>query len=244
METRTYFFLRGVVRQSPRPPLGWPRSGINGQALDYGMAPPASVGATVEGVIEALRSLPTISLVIDRADFFDPARGIYVNASSRGRRWERPVAVELIDTTGEGRGFRIAAGIRIRGGASRRRNYPRRGFRLYFREVYGERKLRYRLFGDSGAGEFDDVDLRCAQNYAWSHPYEDRSQHTFLPTSSLETVKQTSGVPRRVAVSITCTSTGSTGGSTRARSTPRPPTPRPTSEAVPRITTSSRSTIR
>ncbi len=180
VETRSYLFLRDVVRQSARPPPGWPRSGVNGQALDYGMAPPTSVGATVEEVIEALRSLPTISLVVDLADFFDPARGIYVNASGRGRRWERPVAVELIDTTGEGTGFRISAGIRIRGGASRRRGYPRRAFRLYFREVYGERKLRYRLFGDSGAREFDDIDLRCSQNYAWSHPYDDRSQHTYL----------------------------------------------------------------
>ena len=180
VETRTYLFLQDVIRQSSRPPPGWPVSGINGQTLDYGMASPASVGASTDEVLQALRSLPTISLVIDRADFFDPSRGIYVNASRRGRSWERPVAVELIDPSSKEEGFRIPAGIRIRGGASRRRNYPRHAFRVYFREVYGEGELRYPLFGDEGAREFDDIDLRCSQNYAWSHPYDERSQHTYL----------------------------------------------------------------
>ncbi len=41
-------------------------------------------------------------------------------------------------------------------------------FRLFFRSEYGQSALRFPLFGDEGVDEFDNLDLRTAQNYAWS----------------------------------------------------------------------------
>lgn len=59
-------------------------------------------------------------------------------------------------------------GFRIRGGWSRHDEFAKHAFRLFFRSEYGERKLRFPLFGDEGVNEFDKVDLRCSQNYSWS----------------------------------------------------------------------------
>jgi hypothetical protein len=121
-----------------------------------------------------------------------------VNAGQEGRAWERPVSVELIyppniqgpgfpdlvrvrDSGGGVRwglpadmrdGFQIDAGMRIRGGYSVSDNNPKHAFRLYFRAIYGghygEGKLKYPLFGDEGVSKFDNVDLRCSQNYSWA----------------------------------------------------------------------------
>ncbi len=94
-------------------------------------------------------------------------KGIYVNAGGEGRSWERPVSVELIDPNGR-EGFQVDAGMRIRGGFSRSGGNPKHSFRLFFRNDYGTPVLRYPLFGSEGAEEFENIDLRTAQNYAWS----------------------------------------------------------------------------
>ena len=46
---------------------------------------------------DALLSIPSVSLVTDVDHLFDPSTGIYVHPSGEGRRWERPVSVELLD---------------------------------------------------------------------------------------------------------------------------------------------------
>src|SRR5690606_11026215 len=95
-------------------------------------------------------------------------QGIYVNAEQRGRLWERPVSIECIDPSGQEAGFQADAGLRIRGGASRRGSVPKHSFRVYFRSAYGDGKLRYPLFGPQAADRFDDFDLRTSQNYSWA----------------------------------------------------------------------------
>ncbi|MHC4497728.1 MAG: FN3 associated domain-containing protein, partial [Planctomycetota bacterium] len=204
VETHTYIFLDDVVTQSPNgeaPSPDWPAPGvtINSQHMDYGMDPDiVNDGTWAPQMEQALTSIPTMSIVTDLDNLFDPGNGIYVNAGGHGRGWERRTSLELIyppNPQGPGfpdlaevpdgnggvlwelpaemrGGFQIDAGLRIRGGYSRSGNNPKHAFRLFFRNEYGSGKLNYPLFGDEGVDSFDKVDLRTSQNYSWSYHYD------------------------------------------------------------------------
>ncbi|MBN2475332.1 MAG: lamin tail domain-containing protein [Pirellulales bacterium] len=180
VDTHTYLFLDDVLTQSPDglPPEGWPAGPVNNQVLVYGMDPDI-VNHPVWGpqMNDSLASLPTLSLVTDLDNLFDPTTGIFVHAGNDGADWERPTSVELIYPEGAdgagfpdgaGEGFHIDAGLRIRGGYSRSGSNPKHAFRLFFRDEYGDAKLDYPLFGAEGADAFDKIDLRTSQNYSWA----------------------------------------------------------------------------
>lgn len=178
VDTATYLFIADVLNQSPdgSPPANWPTSrNINGQQLDYGMDP-AIVNSRLwqDQLEEALTQIPSMSLVMDINDLLGASEGIYTNAQSHGRDWERPASLELIHPDGT-EGFQVEAGVRVRGGFSRSDNNPKHAFRLFFRDEYGDAKLEYPLFGDEGVDEFDKFDLRTAQNYSWSFQGSDRN---------------------------------------------------------------------
>ncbi len=86
--------------------------------------------------------------------------------------------MELIDPSGTQEGFQVNAGVRIRGGFSVSGSNPKHAFRFYFRDEYGDSRLRYPLFGDEGAAEFDKIDLRTSQNYSWA--FQGSGQNNFL----------------------------------------------------------------
>lgn len=182
-DTQTYIFLRDVVLQSPngRAPPGWPSRSVNGQVFNYGMDPNIVDREPWTSQLEAaLTQIPSISLTTGLAHLVDPQTGIYVHAGSDGRVWERPTSIELINPDGTP-GFQLDAGLRIRGGFSRGGFNPKHSFRLFFRSEYGKGKLRFPLFEDEGVDEFDSVDLRTAQNYAWSNDtFNDQLRNTFL----------------------------------------------------------------
>jgi len=169
--TQTYLFLGDIVTQSlnkASPGSPWPSGNVNGQVIDYGMDPDVVNDPEYSDLMDdALLSIPSVSLVTDLANLFNSSRGIYVNAGREGRDWERPVSVELVNPDGS-EGFQIDAGLRIRGGFSRGGDNPKHSFRLFFRSQYGSSSLKYPLFGSEGAEEFENVDLRTSQNYAWS----------------------------------------------------------------------------
>ncbi len=209
VETHTYIFVNDVITQSPNgeaPGPGWPTGSVNGQMIDYGMDPDVVVNdPRYFGMVDnALLSIPTISMVTDLANLFDPSIGIYVNAGHEGRAWERPVSIELIyppNPQGPGfpdmvqvpnsqggvrlglpadmrDGFQIDAGMRIRGGFSVSDSNPKHAFRFFFRAVYGAGRLRYPLFSDEGVDEFDHIDLRTSQNYSWA--FQNSSANTLV----------------------------------------------------------------
>ena len=187
--TRTYVFLADVITQSANgeAPAGWPTRSVRGQSFDYGMDPEiVNDPKWSSQVIEGLTQIPSISIVTDLANLIDPTSGIYVNAQRDGREWERPASIELIDPSRDGDlegelGFQIDAGLRIRGGFSRGGFNPKHAFRLFFRATYGEGSLEYPLFEDEGVDSFTTVDLRTAQNYAWSNDtFNDQTRNTFL----------------------------------------------------------------
>ncbi|MHC4799378.1 MAG: FN3 associated domain-containing protein, partial [Planctomycetota bacterium] len=106
VDTQTYIFVNDVITQSPNgeaPGPDWPIGSVNGQLIDYGMDPDVVVyDANYVGLVDdALLSIPTVSLVTDLDNLFNPSSdpevgGIYVNAEQEGRAWERPCSVELI----------------------------------------------------------------------------------------------------------------------------------------------------
>ena len=170
IDTQTYLFLSDIVTQSEATPPGWPaHNQINGQDMSYGMDPNiVNVAPWQAQMQDAMRAVPSLSIVTPLDNLFDPSRGIYVNARGDGDSWEVPTSFELINPDGS-EGFQIDAGLRIRGGFSRSENNPKHAFRLFFRKEYGNGKLDYPLFGSEGSvTSFDKMDLRTAQNYSWS----------------------------------------------------------------------------
>jgi hypothetical protein len=182
--TSTYLFLADVITQSPqgqRPGSTWPSGSVNGQVIDYGMDPDVVKDPRYKDLMDdALLAIPSVSIVTDLANLFDTQKGIYANPSGQGTAWERPVSVELLYPDGT-EGFQINAGLRIRGGYSRSTSNPKHAFRLFFRSKYGAPRLKYPLFDDEGAAEFDGVDLRTSQNYSWSYEGGNSNSHdTFV----------------------------------------------------------------
>ena len=80
-----------------------------------------------------LKPFPPLSLVTDMQSFHD----LYANPRRKGRAWERPVSVELIDPTGRQPELQVDAGLRIHGDLGRSEFIPKHGFRLFFRRDYG-----------------------------------------------------------------------------------------------------------
>ncbi|MDG1890779.1 MAG: lamin tail domain-containing protein [Verrucomicrobiota bacterium] len=174
-DTQTYLFLEDVIQQAAngRAPEGWPtRWGSN--TVDYGMDPAIVNHPDYrDTIIDDMQTIPSYSIVMDLDDMFGSSRGIYANPSRDGRQWERPCSVELIYPDGKD-GFQINAGIRVRGGFSRSTSNPKHALRLFFRNEYGEPKLKYPVFGEDAAQSFDGFDLRTFQNYSWSFQGDSR----------------------------------------------------------------------
>ncbi len=169
--TTTYLFPADIVNQSPTgaaPGPGWPAPRtFGGQVYDYGMDPAITGGATYGSLVtNALQAIPSVSVVMELGDLFNPSTGIYANPSGDERTWERPASAELIHPDGKP-GFQINCGIRIRGGFSRSTDNPKHSFRLFFRGDYGPSKLDYQFF-EGGATEYDKIDFRTMQNYSWA----------------------------------------------------------------------------
>jgi len=173
IDTHTYIFVADVIQQAkqwptPRvPPPNFPLSwGAN--SVDYGMDPQIVTNYSLAEWKEILSQVPTMSIVTEMGNLFDAATGIYANASGHGIDWERPMSLELIDPNDEDPDrFQEDAGLRIRGGFSRNPQFVKHSFRVFFRREYGAGRLRYPLFENDGAQEFETFDLRTSQNYSW-----------------------------------------------------------------------------
>lgn len=176
VDTHSYMIPDDIILQQPAgtaPGPGWaaPGNAVNGQLIDYGMDPdivnssdPAIGGAAQ--VKSALLAIPSVSIVTDNANLWNASTGIYMNPGGRGFGWERKASMEILnDPAG---GTQVECGIRMRGGFSRSGDNPKHSFHLYFRGEYGDGKLNYPVYGDAGAQEFNQIDLRTSQNYSWS----------------------------------------------------------------------------
>ena len=162
VDTHTYIFLDDVVHQ-PGDPEGFPSS-WNGYAADYEMDPEIVEDPQYRDLMrESLLSLPTISIVTD-VDYLFASDGIYSNPESEGVAWERPASAEWINADGT-TAFQVNCGLRIYGGWFRQMSATRKKtFRFLFKRDYGPTKLRYPVFGEDAADEFDTFILRAGAN--------------------------------------------------------------------------------
>ena len=174
VDTQTYIFIDQVINQDNEPagfPTIWENKHQNRTIpADYEMDPEITQSPKYSDIIDdALLQVPTISVVTDIDNLFDPATGIYQNPLRSGVDWERPASVELIHPDGT-IGFQVNAGLRIQGGASREpRKSPKHSFRLLFKDIYGASKLQYPLFGAEAIDEFDTIILRAGFNQSYIH---------------------------------------------------------------------------
>ncbi len=164
VDTHTYIFVDDVLSQPALPP-GFPAD-WKGTAADYEMDPRIRAAVGDATLRAALLSLPTMSIVTDMANLFDSNTGIYSNPTMEGVTWERPASIEYFDPNSSQR-FQIDAGLRMYGGVGRQPQFKKHSFRLLFKREYGATKLRFPLFGDDAAREFDSIILRSNFNDAW-----------------------------------------------------------------------------
>ena len=177
--THSYFFLEDVIRQTPASALasGFPSAWGGSVTPDYGMDPKVigqggldAYGGKYAGSVRSdLRSLPTLSIVLNRQDFFGPS-GIYGQSDNHGDEFERDASAELMSEDGATL-FQINAGLRVQGGAFRSDGLTKKhSLRLLFNATHGPTKLKYPLFGSDGPNAFDTLTLRANSNdgYSWS----------------------------------------------------------------------------
>jgi hypothetical protein len=171
--TRSYLFPSDIVQQTGRYgglPIHFSKQIIENPIYKYKM-------------IAALMDVPSICLTMPMDGLFGP-KGIYDHPMLKGLDWERPLSVEWIDPKGQ-LSFQINAGVRIQGRESRR--YPKKSFRLYFRNDYGASKLRAPLFKGMPASEnatkrFDQLILGSGSQDSWFQERIDPATATYLRT--------------------------------------------------------------
>ncbi|HXC50993.1 MAG TPA: chitobiase/beta-hexosaminidase C-terminal domain-containing protein [Candidatus Limnocylindrales bacterium] len=159
--THTYLFLADVIHQTG---AGFPTEGF---AADYEMDPKVTGDPRYAGEVAGdLRTVPTISIVMNVDDMFGPENGIYSHPERRGLEFERPASAELIRTDGS-TGFQINCGVRIQGRLSRVKD-RKKSLRLAFKAIYGPPKLEYPMFPDTPVTRFNKLRLRASHNKSWS----------------------------------------------------------------------------
>ncbi|PYJ01010.1 MAG: hypothetical protein DME25_19170, partial [Verrucomicrobia bacterium] len=167
VDTHTYLFLNEVIRQPGNPP-GFPTT-WSGSAADYAMDPEVVTNPAYAGeIIADLRSIPTMSIVLDPPDLFGPVNGIYYHSDQVGDAWERAASVELIHPDGT-TGFQVNCGIRIWGTGWRANSTtPKHALQLKFQDQYGPKRLHYPLFADTLVSDFDNLVLRAQGSKGWT----------------------------------------------------------------------------
>lgn len=189
--TETYLFAEDIIHQNNTPegyPDHWGKYvDLKGNAIaDYEMDPElVSDPVMANRIKEALYSLPVMSLVSDKGNFFSTVEdektgGIYVFTAPPGKEiglgWERPVSVEYFNAN-DSASFQIDCGIQLHGGHSRRpEKMPKHSFRLCFRSEYGASRLNFPLFNDTHITSFNNLLLRAGFGNTWTHWAEDERE--------------------------------------------------------------------
>ncbi|MBN1413899.1 MAG: CotH kinase family protein [Bacteroidales bacterium] len=100
-------------------------------------------------------SMPVIAIITDSSNLWGQT-GIYTRYYNAGPEWERFCQVRYMKEGRLERSFN--AGIRIQGASSI--SMPKKSFRLFLREQYGEEMLCFPLFGDENFASFNNLVLK------------------------------------------------------------------------------------
>lgn len=160
---------------------------IRFRAFVDGYLPSETISQTY--FINEKTTLPVFSLISDPDGFFSDTAGIYV-AGTRGitghcsdtpknwnQEWERPVDLQLFESD-RSKGFKVSTGVQIFGGCSR--IYDMKSLAFYFRGIYGNEKLNYKLFNDVPLNEYNNFLLRSGSQDWWRTMFRDEMVHTLL----------------------------------------------------------------
>ena len=196
VDTHTYIFLDDVIEQ-PQYPSGYPTSGWGHAGPDYEMDP-VVVSDYSDTIKDDLKSIPTLSLVMDIDDWFGN-KGIYVNESQDGT--ERVVSMEWIDPN-SGDDFQLNCAIAMQGGVSgggtslNRWKMDKLSMRVRFKPntdngtpTGGPSNLNYKVFDNSPVDSFDTLVLDARMGNTW--PYGGRvTDHGSRPWISGRSIYQ------------------------------------------------------
>jgi len=176
VDCHTYIFLDDVIEQ-PKYPTGFPTSNWGHAGPDYQMDP-VVVNAYSSTIKDDMKSVPTVSLVMDVDDWFG-SRGIYIHKSQDGT--ERVVSMEFIEPD-NGEGFQINCALSMQGGVSgggtslNRWKSDKLSMRPRFKTTTddgtptgGPSKLNYKVFVDSPVERFDTLVLDARLGNAWNY---------------------------------------------------------------------------
>ena len=136
-------------------------------------------------VHEGLKGLPVVSLSFRTSDVLG-GFGIYRNYEQKGRTSERQAHFEYFDPNDPLNSTHEPGGVRIHGGNSR--EHPKKALRLYFRNDYGDSRLRHEIFPDSKVDTFKNLLLRGGGHDAWTFQ-EDWDQATLIRNEFLHRVQ-------------------------------------------------------
>lgn len=141
-------------------------------------------------------NLPFISLTTDPANLFDDSIGIYVIGTNgvpgycssiphnTNRDWERPVNIELYDSSGIVE-LNQMAGLKIFGGCSRTR-YPQKSLALYARNDYGNPVFSCQIFKDKPIYNFQSFILRSSADDVVHTMYKDAMGQALLTDMDID----------------------------------------------------------
>ncbi len=169
VDSQTYLFLEDVLTQDPRNDADGPeypntwQAGVTGDyevdrevVAEWDDNSPANDDF---GIREALRSIPTMSIVMDHDDLWG-SNGIYPDAT---RRIRRPGSIEYFDPN-TGNQFQHNVGVQMHGNASRDNvRLLKHSFRLIFSpEFDGPGRLNYPIFDGSDFEDINTLILRAS----------------------------------------------------------------------------------
>lgn len=169
VDTQTYVFPEHVLEQ-PHDIPGWPTydytSGTGSPSThDYEMDPEIVDHPEYrDSILDSLRAIPTLSLVMQRSEFWESYRD--------GE--EHPGSVELIYPEAPEDNQQVDCAV-IRHSHNRVKN----SLKLRFKTEYGPAKFRSDIFkrailnGDSAVDRFDRIVLRAGNNRSWARNFND-----------------------------------------------------------------------
>jgi hypothetical protein len=173
VKTATYIFLNNIRYQnnSYAYSKGFPATWAQGYA-DYEMDQDVLNDPNYGNKFEtAMKAIPTVSLVTDMVNLFDPSVGIYVHP------WwdmEKPVSIEYFDPC-TGDDFQVNAALHMVGNQSQGADYTsKHSLRVFFKSEYGPSQLEFpAIYQGIGAKILNNISLRSDYHYSWqdwTHP--------------------------------------------------------------------------
>ena len=166
---------------------------------------------------ELYGDVPIISIITDPSNLFDYEKGIYImgktyddwvkenpenekvsafykkgNYNLKGKEWERPASIEYFPVDENNDGFGENVGIRIAGAISRA--FIQKSLRIFFKEKYGKKNLKFELIpgnersdGQGVVNKYKTFTLRNGGNDYEYAKIRDKALQDLIGNRNLET---------------------------------------------------------